>query len=84
MVCLQVGELPAASRYVAEAMPLLAGSRRIARVLLTAAAGIALAEGDLEAAIEPGTNADVRAAADLAISALGPAEIAAISPAAAT
>ncbi|HUZ54445.1 MAG TPA: BTAD domain-containing putative transcriptional regulator [Streptosporangiaceae bacterium] len=67
MVCWQVGELAAASRYVAEAMPLLAGSRRIARVvLLTVAAGVALAEGDLEAAIELGTNADVDAS-DLGI-----------------
>ncbi len=67
MVCWQVGELAAASRYVAEAMPLLAGSRRIARVvLLTVAAGIALAEGDLDAAIDLGTNADVDAS-DLGI-----------------
>jgi hypothetical protein len=67
MVCWQVGELTAASRYVAEAMPLLAGSRRIARVvLLTVAAGIALAEGDLDAAIDLGTNADVDAS-DLGI-----------------
>jgi len=44
---------------VAEAMPLLAGSRRIARVvLLSAAAGLALADGDLEGAIELGTTAD--------------------------
>jgi len=40
-------------------MPLLAGSRRIARVvLLSAAAGIALADGDLSAAVELGTQAD--------------------------
>ncbi len=67
MVCWQVGELTAARRYVAEAMPLLAGSRRIARVvLLTVAAGIALADGDLDAAIDLGTNADVDAS-DLGI-----------------
>ena len=59
MVCWQVGDLETARRYVAEAMPLLAGSRRIARVvLLSAAAGLALADGDLEGAIELGTTAD--------------------------
>src|SRR5580693_3732572 len=59
MVCWQVGALDAARGYVAEAMPLLAGSRRIARVvLLCAAAGLALADGDLGAAIELGTQAD--------------------------
>jgi tetratricopeptide (TPR) repeat protein len=59
MVCWQVGALDAARGYVAEAMPLLAGTRRIARVvLLCAAAGIALADGDLGAAIELGTQAD--------------------------
>ena len=62
MVCWQVGELDAARGYVAEAMPLLAGSRRIARVvLLSAAAGIALADGDLSAAVEMGTRADADA-----------------------
>jgi hypothetical protein len=40
-------------------MPLLAGSRRIARVvMLSAAAGIALADGDIDAALELGTEAD--------------------------
>jgi predicted ATPase/DNA-binding SARP family transcriptional activator len=59
MVCWQVGALDAARGYVAEAMPLLAGTRRIARVvLLCAAAGIALADGDLGAAIELGAQAD--------------------------
>jgi predicted ATPase/DNA-binding SARP family transcriptional activator len=59
MVCWQVGALDAARGYVAEAMPLLAGSRRIARVvLLCAAAGIALADGDLGAAVDLGTQAD--------------------------
>ena len=59
MVCWQVGALDAARGYVAEAMPLLAGSRRIARVvLLCAAAGIALADGDLSGAIELGAQAD--------------------------
>jgi predicted ATPase/DNA-binding SARP family transcriptional activator len=59
MVCWQVGELDAARRYIAEAQPLLAGTRRIARVvLLSAAAGVALAGGDAGAAIELGTTAD--------------------------
>jgi len=62
MVCWQVGDLDAARDYVAAAMPLLAGSRRIARVvLLSAAAGIALADGDLSAAIELGRTADADA-----------------------
>ena len=67
MVCWQVGALDAARGYVAEAMPLLAGSRRIARVvLLCAAAGIALADGDLSAAVELATQSD-RDACDLGI-----------------
>ncbi len=67
MVCWQVGDLAAARGYVAEAMPLLAGSRRIARVvLLSVAAGIALADGDVEAAVALATNADADAS-DLGI-----------------
>ncbi|HET9896645.1 MAG TPA: BTAD domain-containing putative transcriptional regulator [Streptosporangiaceae bacterium] len=59
MVCWQVGDLARARDYVAEAMPLLGDSRRIARVvLLTVAAALALADGDLAAAIEFGTIAD--------------------------
>ena len=59
MICWQVGDLESARRYVAEAMPLLADSRRIARVvLLGAAAGVALADGDLGTAIELGTMAE--------------------------
>jgi predicted ATPase/DNA-binding SARP family transcriptional activator len=62
MVCWQVGELDGARGHIAEAMPLLAGSRRIARVvLLSAAAGIALADGDVSAAIELGLQADTDA-----------------------
>ncbi|HEY1643454.1 MAG TPA: BTAD domain-containing putative transcriptional regulator [Streptosporangiaceae bacterium] len=58
MVCWQVGDLAAAVGYIAEAQPLLAGTRRIARVVLqTAAAGVALAQGDAGAAIELGTSA---------------------------
>ena len=59
MICWQVGDLAAARRYIAEAQPLLAGSRRIARVvLLSAAAGVALADGDPAAAVEFGALAD--------------------------
>jgi DNA-binding SARP family transcriptional activator/predicted ATPase len=67
MVCWQVGDLAAAAAYIAEAQPLLAGTRRIARVVLqTAAAGVALAQGDAAAAIELGTSA-ARDASDLGI-----------------
>ncbi len=67
MVCWQVGDLATAREYVAEATPLLAGSRRIARVvLLSVAAGIALADGDLDAATEVGAVADAEAS-DLGI-----------------
>jgi predicted ATPase/DNA-binding SARP family transcriptional activator len=62
MVCWQVGDLDAARGYISEATPLLAGSRRIARVVLrSAAAGIALADGDLSAAVELGTAAEADA-----------------------
>ncbi len=62
MVCWQVGELEPARSYVAEAMPMLADSRRIARVvLLSVAAGLALADEDLAAAIEIGTVANTEA-----------------------
>ena len=61
-VCWQVGDLEQARAYVAEAMPLLADSRRIARVvLLSVAAGIALADEDIDAAVELGTVADTDA-----------------------
>jgi predicted ATPase/DNA-binding SARP family transcriptional activator len=62
MVCWQVGELDAARGYVAEATPLLAGSRRIARVvLLSATAGITLAGGDHAGAAEFAAQADADA-----------------------
>ena len=62
MVCWQVGDVEQARAYVAEAMPLLADSRRIARVvLLSVAAGIALADEDIDAAVELGTVADTEA-----------------------
>lgn len=61
-VCWQVGDLARARAYVAEAMPLLADSRRIARVvLMSVAAGIALADGDPTAAVDLSTVADTDA-----------------------
>ena len=62
MVCWQVGALDEARAYVAEALPLHAGTQRIARVvLLSAAAGVALADGDIAAAVEYGRTADEEA-----------------------
>jgi hypothetical protein len=62
MVCWQVGALEEARAYVAEALPLHAGTTRIARVvLLSAAAGLALADGDIAAAVEFGTTAAAEA-----------------------
>ncbi len=62
MVCWQVGALDEARAYVAEAMPLHTDGRRIARVvLLSAAAGVALADGDADAAVDFGTTADLEA-----------------------
>jgi hypothetical protein len=59
MVCWQVGDLDAARAYVAEARPMHAGGRRIARVvLLSAATGIALADKDIAAAVDYGRTAD--------------------------
>ncbi|HEX4831609.1 MAG TPA: BTAD domain-containing putative transcriptional regulator [Trebonia sp.] len=53
MVCWQVGALDQARAYIAEALPMHTGTRRIARVvLLSAAAGVALADGDVAAAVE--------------------------------
>jgi predicted ATPase/DNA-binding SARP family transcriptional activator len=67
MICWQVGDLDSARRYIAEAQPLLAGTRRIARVvLLSAAAGVALADGDPDAALELGQTA-ARDASELGI-----------------
>jgi predicted ATPase/DNA-binding SARP family transcriptional activator len=62
MVCWQVGALAEANGYVEQARPLLADGRRIARVvLLSVSAGLALAEGDLAAAVEIGRTADAEA-----------------------
>src|SRR5450432_3762490 len=67
MVCWQVGAVDEARAYVAEARPMHTGTRRIARVvLLSTSAGLALAEGDLDAAIDFGAAAD-REATDLGV-----------------
>jgi predicted ATPase/DNA-binding SARP family transcriptional activator len=62
MICWQVGAYDQCRAYVAEARPLHAEGRRIARVvLLSAAAGLALADGDLDAAHDFGRQADLEA-----------------------
>ena len=62
MICWQVGALDEARDYVAEALPLNAAGMRIARVvLLSAAAGVALADGDIDAAVEFGSVAETEA-----------------------
>ena len=62
MICWQVGDLAAARAYLAEALPLNAGPARIARVvLLSAAAGVALADGDVAGAADYGATADAEA-----------------------
>jgi predicted ATPase len=67
MICWQVGDLDPARRYIAEALPLNTGPARIARVvLLSAAAGVALADHDLAAAIDHGGAAS-REAAELGV-----------------
>ena len=67
MVCYQVGALDESRAYVAEARPMHAESRRIARVvLLSTSAGLALADGDLDAAVDFGEAAD-REATELGV-----------------
>ena len=67
MVCYQVGALDESRAYVAEARPMHADSRRIARVvLLSTSAGLALADGDLDAAVDFGEAAD-REATELGV-----------------
>ena len=67
MVCWQVGALDEARAYIAEALPLHAQTQSIARVvLLSAAAGVALADGEIAAAVEFGTTAD-REASELGV-----------------
>ncbi len=59
MVCWQVGALDQAREYAAEARPMHADHKRIARVvLLSMSAGLALASGDLDAAVDYGRSAD--------------------------
>lgn len=59
MVCWQVGDLAAAQAYIDEAWPLHQETRRIARVvLLSAAAGVALANEDVAAATDFATRGD--------------------------
>jgi hypothetical protein len=58
-VCWQVGALDEARAFVDEAQPMHGGGKRIARVVLfSVAAGLALAEGDVAAAIDFGSTAD--------------------------
>jgi predicted ATPase/DNA-binding SARP family transcriptional activator len=60
MIAWQVGDLVRLRRWVERAMPLHTDQRRIARVvLLSAACGLHLADGDLDAAVEIGRNADL-------------------------
>ncbi len=59
MIAWQVGDLPAARAFARDAQPLLQEDPRIARVVLvTAMAGIALAEGDAADAVRLATSAD--------------------------
>jgi len=67
MVCWQVGAFEEARAYVAEARPMHGDTRRIARVvLLSTSAGLALADGDIDAAVDFGEAAD-REATDLGV-----------------
>ena len=67
MVCYQVGALDESRAYIAEARPMHSDSRRIARVvLLSTSAGLALADGDLDAAVDFGEAAD-REATELGV-----------------
>jgi hypothetical protein len=62
MVSWQVGALDRVRTWVDRAMPMHADVRRIARVvLLEAACGLHLAEGDIEAAVDLGRSADEEA-----------------------
>ncbi|WP_375503769.1 BTAD domain-containing putative transcriptional regulator [uncultured Jatrophihabitans sp.] len=63
MICWQAGALDDARNFAAEALPLHTGTKRIAHVvLLSVAAGVRLADGDLDAAVEIGRRADQQAA----------------------
>ena len=59
MIAWQVGAVDRARAWVEQAMPMHVDGRRIARVvLLSAACGVHLADGDLDAAVETGRSAD--------------------------
>jgi hypothetical protein len=58
MVCWQVGALDEAEKYLERARPLHVGTKRIARVvMLSAAAGLALAHDDVDASVDFATLA---------------------------
>jgi predicted ATPase len=58
-VCWQVGALDQARSYAAEARPMHADHKRIARVvLLTTSAGLALVDGDVDTAVDYARSAD--------------------------
>jgi DNA-binding SARP family transcriptional activator/predicted ATPase len=60
MIAWQVGALDLVRRWVDVALPMHAGVRRIAHVvLLSVSCGLHLAEGDLDAAVELGRSADL-------------------------
>jgi predicted ATPase/DNA-binding SARP family transcriptional activator len=62
MVCWQVGAYEQCRAYINEARPMHTEVRRIARVvLLSSTAGLALTDGDLDAAIDFATQADLDA-----------------------
>jgi predicted ATPase len=62
MVCWQVGAYEQCRAYIDEARPMHSDVPRIARVvLLSTTAGLALTDGDLDAAIDFGTQADLEA-----------------------
>jgi predicted ATPase/DNA-binding SARP family transcriptional activator len=62
MICWQVGAYQRCRDYVEEARPMHAEGRRIARVvLLSVSAGLALSEGDHDAAVDLGAQADEEA-----------------------
>jgi tetratricopeptide (TPR) repeat protein len=59
MVCWQVGALDQARAYAVEARPMHVEHKRIARVVLfSTMAGLALSDGDLDAAVDYGRTAD--------------------------
>jgi len=62
MVCWQVGAYEQCRAYIDKARPMNTEVKRIARVvLLSTTAGLALTDGDFDAAIDFGTQADLEA-----------------------